>query len=52
MRNALHIVDVFTLERYAGNQLAVVEDASSLDDEEMQAFAAEIGFSETTFVGE
>jgi trans-2,3-dihydro-3-hydroxyanthranilate isomerase len=52
MRNALHLVDVFARERYAGNQLAVVEDAGSLDDEEMQAFAAEIGFSETTFVGE
>lgn len=52
MRNALHLVDVFACNRYAGNQLAVVEDADSLDDEEMQAFAAEIGFSETTFVGE
>ncbi|MBB6647246.1 PhzF family phenazine biosynthesis isomerase [Halobellus ruber] len=52
MRNAIHLVDVFARERYAGNQLAVVEDADSLDDEERQAFAAEIGFSETTFVGE
>ncbi|WP_435184642.1 PhzF family phenazine biosynthesis protein [Halobellus sp. EA9] len=52
MRNALHLVDVFARERYAGNQLAVVEDAGSLTDAEMQAFAAEIGFSETTFVGE
>jgi trans-2,3-dihydro-3-hydroxyanthranilate isomerase len=52
MRNPLHVVDVFARERYTGNQLAVVEDANSLADEEMQAFAAEIGFSETTFVGE
>ena len=51
VRNAFHLVDVFARERYAGNQLAVVEDAGSLDDREMQAFAAEIGFSETTFVG-
>ena len=51
MRNAFHLVDVFARERYAGNQLAVVEEAGSLNDEEMQAFAAEIGFSETTFVG-
>jgi trans-2,3-dihydro-3-hydroxyanthranilate isomerase len=51
VRNAFHLVDVFARERYAGNQLAIVEDASSLTDEEMQAFAAEIGFSETTFVG-
>ena len=50
MRNKLHFVDVFTRERYAGNQLAVVEDANSLSDDEMQALAAEIGFSETTFV--
>lgn len=52
MRNALHLVDVFARERYAGNQLAVVDDAGTLTDAEMQAFAAEIGFSETTFVGE
>ena len=52
MRNALHLVDVFTRDRYAGNQLAVVENAASLDEAELQAFAAEIGFSETTFVGE
>ena len=51
VRNAFHLVDVFARERYAGNQLAVVEDADSLDDGEMQAFAAEIGFSETTFGG-
>jgi trans-2,3-dihydro-3-hydroxyanthranilate isomerase len=46
----LHLVDVFARERYAGNQLAVVESAGRLDDAEMQAFAAEIGFSETTYV--
>jgi hypothetical protein len=51
VRNSFHLVDVFARERYAGNQLAVVEDADTLDDEEMRAFAAEIGFSETTFVG-
>lgn len=46
----LHIVDVFARERYAGNQLAVVESDGGLSDAEMQAFAAEIGFSETTYV--
>ena len=47
---ALHLVDVFATERYAGNQLAVVESDGSLADAEMQAIAAEMGFSETTFV--
>ena len=50
MRQPLHLVDVFAQERYAGNQLAVVTDAVALDDAEMQAVAAEIDFSETTFV--
>jgi len=50
MRQPLHLVDVFARERYAGNQLAVVTGASDLDDAEMQAFAAEIDFSETTYV--
>lgn len=47
---AFHIVDVFATEPYAGNQLAVVESGGDLDDETMQAVAAEFGFSETTFV--
>jgi len=45
-----HLVDVFATERYAGNQLAVVDSRGALDDEECQAVAAEFGFSETTFV--
>lgn len=47
---AFHIVDVFAREKYAGNQLAVVESDGDMRDEEMQAFAAEMDFSETTFV--
>ena len=43
-------IDVFATERYAGNQLAVVEDPRSLTDERMGALAAEFDFSETTFV--
>ncbi|AFL53757.1 trans-2,3-dihydro-3-hydroxyanthranilate isomerase [Sinorhizobium fredii] len=43
-------VDVFTAERFAGNQLAVIPDARGLSDEQMQAIAAEFGYSETTFV--
>jgi trans-2,3-dihydro-3-hydroxyanthranilate isomerase len=44
------IVDVFAEERYAGNQLAVVEAAAGMSTGEMAAVAAEFGFSETTFV--
>lgn len=43
-------VDVFTNERFAGNPLAVILDASGMSDERMQAVAAEFGYSESTFV--
>ena len=43
-------VDVFTNRRYAGNPLAVITDARSLDDATMQAIANEFGYAETTFV--
>ncbi len=43
-------VDVFTNRRYAGNPLAVITDARSLDDATMQAIAKEFGYAETTFV--
>lgn len=45
-----HIVDVFTERRYAGNQLAVVESRGELSDTEMQRIAAEMDYSETTFI--
>jgi trans-2,3-dihydro-3-hydroxyanthranilate isomerase len=48
--STFHIVDVFAREKYAGNQLAVVESDGALDDEEMQAVADEMNYSETTFV--
>ncbi len=44
------IVDVFTDQKYAGNQLAVFRDAGSIPDREMQQIAREINFSETTFI--
>ncbi len=44
------ILDVFTDQPLAGNQLAVVLDGEGLDDGRMQAIAAEFGFSETTFL--
>jgi trans-2,3-dihydro-3-hydroxyanthranilate isomerase len=43
-------VDVFTDRPFAGNQLAVVPEADSLDSDQMQTLAAELGLSETTFV--
>ncbi len=44
------IVDVFTDQPFAGNQLAVVLDAEELATAQMQAIAREFNFSETTFV--
>jgi trans-2,3-dihydro-3-hydroxyanthranilate isomerase len=46
----LTIVDVFAERRYAGNQLAVVRDASGLSTAEMQDIAREMNFSETALV--
>lgn len=46
----LHLVDVFAERKYAGNQLAVVRRAGDLADDEMQAIAREMNYSETTFV--
>jgi trans-2,3-dihydro-3-hydroxyanthranilate isomerase len=45
-----HIVDVFTTERFAGNQLAVFQEASTLSDGEMQSLAQEMNYSEVTFI--
>ena len=43
-------VDVFTDRPFGGNPLAVFPDARGLTEAEMQALAAEFGYSETTFV--
>ncbi|HEV2113126.1 MAG TPA: PhzF family phenazine biosynthesis protein [Terriglobales bacterium] len=43
-------LDVFTRQPLAGNQLAVITDASGLTDAEMQSIAREMNLSETTFV--
>ena len=43
-------VDVFTATPYKGNPVAVVLDASGLDEAQMQAFARWTNLSETTFV--
>lgn len=44
------IVDVFAEKKYAGNQLAVFQDAEGLSDTEMQQIAKEMNYSETTFI--
>lgn len=44
------ITDVFTRQRYGGNQLATFIDCESLSDQDMQRIAREINFSETTFI--
>ena len=49
-RYAYVTVDVFTRTRFGGNLLAVFTDARGLTDEEMQAIAAEMNYSETSFV--
>lgn len=46
----VYIVDVFATGKYTGNQLAVVIDSDRFSTETMQAIAAEMNFSETTFV--
>lgn len=43
-------VDVFTEDRFGGNQLAVFTDARGMSDDQMQSLAAEMNYSETTFV--
>jgi len=50
MSRRFHIVDVFAERKYSGNQLAVVTDAADLERAEMQQIAAEMNYSETTFV--
>jgi trans-2,3-dihydro-3-hydroxyanthranilate isomerase len=44
------IVDVFGIEKYSGNQLAVFPNATGISDKEMQQIARETNFSETTFI--
>jgi trans-2,3-dihydro-3-hydroxyanthranilate isomerase len=45
-----YIVDVFAVEKYTGNQLAVFTDAATLSEAQMQRLAKEINYSETTFI--
>ena len=50
MGNQLFIVDVFAEAKLEGNQLAVVVDKEKWSTEQMQKFAKEMNFSETTFI--
>ena len=50
MSHAIYFVDVFAKEAYSGNPLAVVVGDQTLPEEAMQRIAADINFSETTFV--
>lgn len=50
MTHRFYMVDVFAERSYSGNQLAVVVGAKALSDATMQQLAAEMNFSETTFV--
>jgi len=50
MRHRFLICDVFTHQRFGGNQLAVLPEASGLSDVQMQQIAREFNFSESTFV--
>lgn len=50
MARRFYIVDVFAERPYAGNQLAVVVGVDTISDETMQQLAAEMNYSETTFV--
>jgi len=44
------LLDVFSEEKYAGNQLAVFRNARGLSKVQMQKIANEMHFSETTFI--
>jgi trans-2,3-dihydro-3-hydroxyanthranilate isomerase len=50
MRLPFCTVDVFTEQRFGGNQLAVFVDAPELPDELMQSIAREFNLSETVFI--
>ena len=43
-------VDVFTQNTFGGNPLAVFFSAQQLSSQDMQRIAAEMNYSETTFV--
>ncbi len=50
MKRRYVTADVFTMQMFGGNPLAVVLDAEGLSTAQMQAIALEFNYSETTFV--
>ncbi len=50
MKYQFYTCDVFTEERFGGNQLAVLPTASGLTDQQMQQITREFNYSETAFV--
>ena len=50
MEYQYYTCDVFTDKPFGGNQLAVITDASRLNDKQMQQIAREFNFSESAFV--
>lgn len=50
MKYQYYICDVFTEQRFGGNQLAVLPNAEGLSGAQMQKIAREFNFSETSFV--
>jgi hypothetical protein len=50
MTHRFYLVDVFAERPYSGNQLAVVVGEQDVPEETMQLLAAEMNYSETTFV--
>ena len=50
MKYKFYIVDVFSPAQFAGNQLAVLPEASGISPEGMQKIAREFNFAETAFV--
>lgn len=49
-KKVFYMVDVFSGQKYGGNQLAVFPKGHLFSDEEMQRITREINFSETTFI--
>jgi trans-2,3-dihydro-3-hydroxyanthranilate isomerase len=49
-KHTFYIVDVFAEHKYTGNQLGVFREAERLSGEQMQQFAKEMNYSETTFI--
>ena len=50
MSRPCHVLRVFTRGSDGGNRLGVVNDVVGVSDDDMQAVAADLGFSETVFV--